>query len=326
MPRPRGSTGGVPDQPESAGLRRLLGRHPGRGRRDPAQPVASSRSRMRSTDEVDVFEIGYDSLDGVRIAGWYCVPRQLPPAALPGPADRARLRLRADAAEVVGEAGLRRGRVAPRGKLRSNQQFNPGYPGLLVHNIVDRHTYAYRGFYVDAVRARRLLLTPARRWTSAHRRARQSSQGGALTITTAALRRDVITCGAAGAPYLCGFMDARRADPLLSVRGDQRVPAPVPGARAAVRETLALLRRHQLRAARAAARCWSISGSRTTSARRRPGYALCNALTCPKELHTYAPVRPRRRPLLDNAEGPGLPGGAPAARRRPAQRAEPTVG
>src|SRR5439155_1627586 len=42
--------------------------------------------------------------------------------------------------------------VAPRGKLRSNRQFNPGYPNLLTHNIVDRHTYAYRGFYVDTWR------------------------------------------------------------------------------------------------------------------------------------------------------------------------------
>ena len=31
---------------------------------------------MRSTDDVDVYEIGYDSLDGVRIAGWYCRPRE----------------------------------------------------------------------------------------------------------------------------------------------------------------------------------------------------------------------------------------------------------
>src|SRR5947207_7842939 len=30
---------------------------------------------LRSTDEVEVFEIHYDSLDHVRIAGWYCVPR-----------------------------------------------------------------------------------------------------------------------------------------------------------------------------------------------------------------------------------------------------------
>src|SRR5205085_12529530 len=49
--------------------------------------------------------------------------------------------------------------VAPRGKLRSNRHFNPGYPGLLVRNIVDRHTYAYRGFYVDAARAVDFVLS-----------------------------------------------------------------------------------------------------------------------------------------------------------------------
>jgi cephalosporin-C deacetylase len=34
-----------------------------------------------------------------------------------------------------------------------------------------------------------------------------SSQGGGLTITTAAMRREV-RAAAAGAPYLCGYMDA----------------------------------------------------------------------------------------------------------------------
>ena len=34
-----------------------------------------------------------------------------------------------------------------------------------------------------------------------------SSQGGGLTITTSAMRRE-IKAAAAGAPYLCGFMDA----------------------------------------------------------------------------------------------------------------------
>src|SRR4051794_20120450 len=29
---------------------------------------------LRSTPDVDVYEIHYDSLDGLRIAGWYCVP------------------------------------------------------------------------------------------------------------------------------------------------------------------------------------------------------------------------------------------------------------
>jgi cephalosporin-C deacetylase len=36
-----------------------------------------------------------------------------------------------------------------------------------------------------------------------------SSQGGALTIVTAAMRRE-IACAAAGAPYLAGMMDAAR--------------------------------------------------------------------------------------------------------------------
>ena len=63
--------------------------------------------------------------------------------------------------------------VAPRGKLRSNRHFNPGYPGLLVNNIVDRHTYSYRGFYVDACRAVDFVLTRPEVDHDAHRRARQ---------------------------------------------------------------------------------------------------------------------------------------------------------
>ena len=96
--------------------------------------------------------------------------------------------------------------VAPRGKLRSNQQFNPGYPGLLTYGIVDRHTYSYRGFYVDAWRGVDFLLSldevdPSRIGVTG------SSQGGGLTITTSAMRPEV-KAAAAGAPYLCGFIDA----------------------------------------------------------------------------------------------------------------------
>ena len=163
---------------------------------------------MRSDDEVDVYEIHYDSLNNLRIAGWYARPKESyikPPYPgllfVPGyisepllPKSWARLGY-----ATVG--------VAPRGKLRSNRNFNPGYPGLLTNNIVDKNTYGYRGFYVDAARAVDFLLTrpevdPKR--IGVH----GSSQGGALTITTSALRNDVIACGAAGAPYLCGFMDA----------------------------------------------------------------------------------------------------------------------
>lgn len=164
----------------------------------------------RSTAEVEVFTIGYTSLDGVRIAGWYCRPRA---SRVPGPYPGLSIVPGYVSEPTLPKSWAKLGYaaigVAPRGKLRSNTQFNPGYPGLLVHNIVDRNTYGYRGFYADANRAIDFLLTrsevdPAR--IGVH----GSSQGGALTITTAALRREHIACAAAGAPYLTGFMAAIR--------------------------------------------------------------------------------------------------------------------
>jgi len=161
----------------------------------------------RSTDEVAVYDVHYDSWEGVRISGWYAVPR----AAGPHP---ALMLVPGYISEPViprswAQQGYAAFAVAPRGKLRSNDRFNPGYPGLLVHNIVDPNTYGYRGFYVDAVRAVEAVLT--RPEVDADRvGVHGSSQGGALTITTAALMPDVVTCGAAGAPYLCGFMESAR--------------------------------------------------------------------------------------------------------------------
>jgi cephalosporin-C deacetylase len=97
--------------------------------------------------------------------------------------------------------------VAPRGKLRSNDRFNPGYPGLLTENIVDRNTYGYRGFYMDALRALDALKTRAE--VDPNRiGVTGSSQGGALTLLTAAMRPDEVRCAAAGAPYLAGVVDA----------------------------------------------------------------------------------------------------------------------
>jgi cephalosporin-C deacetylase len=165
---------------------------------------------MRSTDEVEVFEIHYTSIDGVRIAGWYCRPREsfLPPPypgllLVPGYISEPTL------PKSWAKLGYATIGVAPRGKLRSNSQFNPGYPGLLTHNIIDRNTYSYRGFYIDAIRAVDFALSRPeidRERIGVH----GSSQGGALTVVTSALRNDVIACGAAGAPYLAGFMDAAK--------------------------------------------------------------------------------------------------------------------
>ena len=160
---------------------------------------------LRTSAEVEVFQVFYSSLEHVRIAAWYCRPTRRAariPAVLVLPGYQADPPIPKEWA-LKGYGALS---VAPRGKLRSHRQFNPGYPNLLTYNIVDRHTYAYRGFYVDAWRGIDFLLSrpeidPTRLGVTG------SSQGGGLTITTAAMRPE-IRAAAAGAPYLCGFMDA----------------------------------------------------------------------------------------------------------------------
>jgi cephalosporin-C deacetylase len=191
---------------------------------------------LRTSPEVEVLQVFYTSLDQVRIAAWYCRPTK---RAARTPAIVSLPGYQAD--PPIPKEWARQGyialSVAPRGKLRSHRQFNPGYPNLLTYNIVDRHTYTYRGFYVDAWRGIDFLLSrpevePTRIGVTG------SSQGGGLTITTAAMRPEV-RVAAAGAPYLCGFMDAialTQTYPYEEINDYLRL---YPDRRAAVEETLA---------------------------------------------------------------------------------------
>ncbi len=161
---------------------------------------------IRSTPDVEVFEAHYRSYAGLEIAGWYCRPRHRQ-GKLPGmlfvPGYVSEPKLPADLA-IMGYAAFS---AAPRGKLRSNSVFNPGYPGLLTHSIHSRDMYGYRGFYVDAVRAFDFLAGLPE--VDASRVGVQgSSQGGALTLLVASLRAAKVAAASAGAPYLCSMLDA----------------------------------------------------------------------------------------------------------------------
>ena len=162
---------------------------------------------LRSTPTAKVYRVHYSSLGGLRIAGWYCVPARGSgpfPALVQFPGYK-------------GEAGLPRAwaergvailSVAVRGKLGSHEQFNPGYPGLLISGIESPTTYGYRGVICDCVRGVDFLQ--GRPEVDGERIfAHGESQGGGLTLITAALRPD-IAGGVAGCPFLCGYADAIR--------------------------------------------------------------------------------------------------------------------
>ena len=167
--------------------------------------VKCEKDELRSDSEVTVYQIFYDSLDHVRISGWYSVPNTPVnglPAILLVPGYQSDPPIPKDWS-AKGYACLS---VNPRGKVRSRSQFDPGYPGLLTHRIVDKNTYSYRGFYADAWRGIDFLLSRGE-VDSERIGVAGSSQGGGLTITTSAMRKE-IKAASAGAPYLCGFMDA----------------------------------------------------------------------------------------------------------------------
>ncbi|HET6316035.1 MAG TPA: acetylxylan esterase [Chloroflexota bacterium] len=238
----------------------------------------------RSTEAVEVFDVRYDSLDGVRIAGWYCLPRAAErplPGLLIVPGYISEPTLPKSWAKL-GYAALG---IGPRGKLRSNARYNPGYPGLLIDNIVDRHTYAYRGFYVDAARGIDFLLGRPE-VDQQHIGIHGSSQGGALTITTSALRNDVVACGAAGAPYLCGFMDAARLTHSYPYEEINEYLRQYPERRAAVAETLNYFDGINF-APRIRCPMLVYVGLRDDVCPPETGFALYDALTSPKDLHTY---------------------------------------
>ena len=166
-----------------------------------------SHDPLRSNEEVNVYHATYRSLGGVQIFGWYSLPAvgEGPfPAVLVLPGYKSEPAVRRD----WGRKGVAALAVAVRGKLPSSAEFNPGYPGLLTHGIEDRETYSYRGLISDCSRGVDFLLSrpeidPERIFACG------ISQGGGLTLATAALRPE-IKAGVSGYPFLCCYPESRQ--------------------------------------------------------------------------------------------------------------------
>ena len=102
----------------------------------PLEPRISPEP-IRSNQQVHVSQATYRSLGGLEISAWYCVPAEGEgpfPAIIVFPGYKSEPAVRR---EWAGK-GVITLSVAVRGKLRSNSQFDPGYPGLLTHGIESR--------------------------------------------------------------------------------------------------------------------------------------------------------------------------------------------
>ena len=160
--------------------------------------------RLRSNPKTDVSLVHYNSIDNLRIAGWYCLPHERParkklPAIIymPGYISEPSIPIE-ETLEGYATFG-----VITRGKLMSNSKYNPGFPGLLTHNIEDINKYSLKGIYIDAIRAIDFLFS--RKEIDRDRIGiTGGSQGGGLTIVAAALRHE-IRAAVAAAPFPCGF-------------------------------------------------------------------------------------------------------------------------
>ena len=170
----------------------------------PLEPRISPEP-IRSNQQVHVSQATYRSLGGLEISTWYCVPTEGEgpfPAIIIFPGYKGEPPLHRE----WGRKGVITLSVAVRGKLRSNSQFNPGYPGLLTHGIESRDTFGYRGVIADCIRGVDFLLSRPE-VDSQRIFACGSSQGGGLTLITTALRPK-IKGGVSGYPFLCCFAES----------------------------------------------------------------------------------------------------------------------
>lgn len=156
------------------------------------------------TEKQNVYLVEMRSLGNALIRGWYRVPvrpgRYPAIMQVPGYSSVEVPSYVNYGDDIIGFA------LNIRGHGNSRDDVNPGFPGYILTNLVDKEKYIYRGAYMDCVRGIDFLCSRPE-VDSSRIAVEGASQGGALTFATAALASDRIAVCAPQVPFLSDFRD-----------------------------------------------------------------------------------------------------------------------
>jgi cephalosporin-C deacetylase len=190
-------------------------------------------SPEHSTPDIDCYLVEMRSLGDVRIRGWYEVPKT------PGP-HPALLRVPGYTSNMQPAGNLQDMIVLSlniRGHGNSQDDVPGGKPDFLLRGIDDPKSYFYRGAYMDCIRGLDFLASRSEVDTK-RLGVTGGSQGGMLSLTTAALDPRIMLC----APDIPYVIDSFRAFDITewpgSVFRDWLVQDPAAHTQAQAREVL----------------------------------------------------------------------------------------
>ncbi|NRA51098.1 MAG: acetylxylan esterase [Phaeodactylibacter sp.] len=157
-----------------------------------------------TTPKKETYLVEMRSLGNILVRGWYHKP-------IASGKHPAMLEVQGYSSSKQPENGYKEGDMACfvlniRGHGNSQDHVNPGFPGYLLHHIEDKELYIYRGAYMDCLRALDFLYSRPEVDTT-RVAVLGGSQGGALSIATAALAPERVALCAPSVPFLSDFRD-----------------------------------------------------------------------------------------------------------------------
>ncbi|TRX03698.1 acetylxylan esterase [Flavobacterium gawalongense] len=158
------------------------------------------------TDKSNVYIVEMKSLENITVRGWYIVPTKAGvfPSVLHVPGYSVTMRPE----RFIGTTDMIHLALDVRGHGLSADVIKPGFacPGYIGWRLGEPEKYIYRGTFMDCCRGIDFLLSRPEA-DSSRIAVEGHSQGGGLSLATAALYSDKIKYCVVGAPFLSDFSD-----------------------------------------------------------------------------------------------------------------------